>query len=136
MNRQDLKGISRLRLREAKVLLQSKCYDGAYYLLGYSIECGLKACIAKLTKRHDFPDKRTVNSSYTHNLSELLKVAGLERALASAAAQDPDIELNWTIVKDWSEDSRYRVVTPNEAKDLYQAVVGRQGILKWLRQHW
>ncbi len=34
--------------------------DGAYYPAGYSVECGLKACIAKGVQRYDFPDKRSV----------------------------------------------------------------------------
>jgi hypothetical protein len=43
MNRNDLRRLARIRLKEARVLLQAKCFDGAYYLCGYAIECGLKA---------------------------------------------------------------------------------------------
>ena len=35
------------RLREARALLGVRCWSGAYYLAGYAIECGLKACIIK-----------------------------------------------------------------------------------------
>jgi hypothetical protein len=47
MNRNDLQNLSRLREKEAKVLLDNGCFAGAYYLLGYAVECALKACIAK-----------------------------------------------------------------------------------------
>jgi hypothetical protein len=47
--------------------------DGAYYLAGYAVECALKACIAKETKRYEFPDKKRVDSSYSHNLDLLVK---------------------------------------------------------------
>src|SRR5919106_3680906 len=40
--------------------------SGAYYLAGYAVECGLKACIAKQVRRHEFPDRTTVNQSHTH----------------------------------------------------------------------
>ena len=52
-------------------MLKAKQYAGAYYLLGYSVECALKACIAKQTKKHDFPDKEVVKKSYVHNLVKL-----------------------------------------------------------------
>ncbi|MBI0577948.1 HEPN domain-containing protein [Neobacillus cucumis] len=48
-------------MKDAKVLLDHECYDGAYYLSGYVIECALKACIAKYTKEFDFPDKKLID---------------------------------------------------------------------------
>jgi len=78
MNRTDLQRLTRLRLREARVLFDNRRYDGAYYLLGYAVECALKAYIAKQTKRYDFPDKKFVNDIYTHDLNKLLSVSGLE----------------------------------------------------------
>jgi HEPN domain-containing protein len=46
-----------VRLKEANVLLRLGLSDGAYYLAGYAVECALKACIAKGTRRYEFPDK-------------------------------------------------------------------------------
>ena len=45
MDRQDFQRLASLRRREAKNLLNSGLYDGAYYLSGYAVECGLKACL-------------------------------------------------------------------------------------------
>jgi len=53
MNRTELQRLSRIRIKEAKFLLDGGCYNGAYYLAGYAVECALKACIAKQTHRHD-----------------------------------------------------------------------------------
>jgi len=50
--------LSRIRLQEAKALLSLDFDDGAYYLAGYAVECALKACIAKETRRHEFPDRK------------------------------------------------------------------------------
>lgn len=70
-----------------------------HYLCGYAVECALKSCIAKRTKVHDFPDKRIVNDSYTHNLNQLVRVAGLQPALDLEMRRDADFGVNWAIVK-------------------------------------
>lgn len=78
MDRNDFQNISKLRVKEAKALINKGFYSGAFYLLGYAVECAFKACIASKTKKHDFPDKKVVNQSYTHNLEVLLRLSGLE----------------------------------------------------------
>jgi len=64
-------------VKVAEALLNAGQWSGAYYLAGYAVECGLKACIAKLTNEHDFPDKDVVNKSYSHKINVLLEVAEL-----------------------------------------------------------
>ena len=94
MNRNDLQGLARLRVREARTLLKAGHSAGAYYLAGYAIECALKACIAKAVKRHQFPDLRTVRESYTHDLRELIKLAGLSTAHGAEIRANVQFELN------------------------------------------
>ena len=138
MNREDLQALSKVRRREAAVLLKAKHYAGAYYLLGYSVECALKACIAKQTKKHDFPDKDMATRAFVHNLEQLMKLAGLGPALDTDVAANKTLELNWAVVKDWSEQVRYTSsVSPAEAKDLYSACTSRKnGLLSWIRAKW
>ena len=138
MNRADLQEISSLRVEEARVLLRNGYYSGAYYLIGYAVECALKACIAKQIRRYDFPDRKLVNDSYTHDLERLLGVSGLKEELDSESAGNQALEGNWSIVKDWSEQSRYRSDIPeNEARDLLSAVTARRnGVLSWLMRWW
>jgi len=97
MNRNELRRLSRIRLKEARVLLKARCFDGAYYLCGYAVECALKACIARATRRYDFPDLEKVKASYTHHLTSLIKQAGLEVLLQGELAGDPDFNLNWAV---------------------------------------
>jgi len=78
VNRRDLQNIALTRLKEVEVLLENRQYSGAYYLSGYVIECALKACIAKQTRKFDFHDKKTAIESYTHDLEKLVKVAKLD----------------------------------------------------------
>jgi hypothetical protein len=133
--RKDLQRLAWIRLKEARILLRNECWDGAYYLSGYAVECALKACIAKRTLRHEFPDKRIVNDSYSHDLTSLTKTAGLD--LAGQIASDAIIAVNWAIVKDWDETSRYRGNSRKKARDLYRAVAARNhGAMRWVRQYW
>ena len=137
MKRKDLQQLSALRLREAKLLLQANCPDGAYYLAGYAAECAIKACIAKATERHEFPDKKRAESSYTHNAVDLIRVAGLNKALHSAITGDSNFAEAWEVVRQWSEAERYERHSIEEAETLIVALSDRKhGILRWLKQFW
>src|SRR5690242_7885063 len=52
VNCTDFKKLAEIRMAEARTLLKARHYDGAYYLAGYAVECALKACIAKRTKKY------------------------------------------------------------------------------------
>jgi HEPN domain-containing protein len=137
LNRTELQNLSRIRLREARALVKLGMNDGAYYLAGYSIECALKACIAKMTQRHDFPDKRKTDDSYTHNLEKLVKVAELEKAQLEEARRDAAFRDNWDRVQWWSEQSRYKIISAEKASELVDAVSDRNhGVLQWLKRYW
>jgi HEPN domain-containing protein len=137
VERKDLQELSKIRLKEAKALLGAGMSDGAYYLAGYAVECALKACIAKETKRYEFPDKKRVDSSYKHDLEELTKVAGLERILAERSRNVPEFRTNWEVVKSWSEQSRYQRHEHLKAEQLLTAASDRRhGVIPWIKVHW
>jgi len=136
MNRKDFHELAAARLREAKLLLTANASDGAYYLAGYAVEFALKACIAKQTERHDFPDLERARDSYTHNAKKLIATAGLESALEDAV-REWEFGRRWSIVIRWSEESRYNRHSPKEAQDLIEAIENRKhGILQWLRKRY
>ncbi|MGI8639247.1 MAG: DNA-binding protein [Pyrinomonadaceae bacterium] len=138
MNRNDFKKLTNLRVKEAKVLLDNKCYEGAYYLLGYAVECAFKACIAKQTRRYDFPDKNFASKIYTHDITTLLESSGLKPERDKKSKVNPKFEVNWAIVKDWSEKNRYSMqIDEQTAEAFHSAVLNRKdGILSWLRKWW
>jgi hypothetical protein len=135
MNRSDFQQLVEIRLKEAKFLLDNQYFDGAYYLLGYVVECALKSCISKQFKEHDFPELQTVRDSYTHNLEKLLVIAALNQRLHNQWQTTPKLKTNWLIVTAWSEHARYRhSITQTTAQDLYDAIAEPQaGILSWLK---
>lgn len=129
--------LAQVRLEEAKALLGAGLPDGAYYLAGYAVECALKACIARGTQRYDFPEKRSVDASHTHNLKDLIRVANLEVARLEQARNDSVFRNNWDFVQEWSEQSRYRRHSPDMAKALVEAVGnGKHGVMTWIKRHW
>lgn len=137
MNRSELQALATLRLREARVLFKAKQYSGAYYLAGYSVECALKACIARQTQRFDFPDKKRAENSYSHQPSGLLKVADLEKDLQADMKANTKLQASWDQVNSWSEQSRYKLWSQAEANAMIEAAGRRQdGVLPWIKQRW
>jgi HEPN domain-containing protein len=137
MNKNELEILSAIRIEEAEVLLKAECYQGAYYLAGYAVECILKACIAKHIKQFDFPDKKLVNDSYTHDLAKLLITAGLKQDLMLQESKDINFKLNWSVANKWSEESRYdHSIQRQDAKDLFEAITENEsGVLPWLKKY-
>lgn len=134
--RKNLRTLAELRIEEARVLLANGKLHGAYYLAGYSVECALKACIAKKTKRFQFPAKPDhIHKLYTHKLKDLMKLAELDGQLEMDMSKNKALEDNWLTVKDWTEESRYST-SRLPAKDMYNAVSGADGVLPWIKQRW
>jgi HEPN domain-containing protein len=112
-------------------------YSGAYYLAGYSVECALKACLARETNRYDFPDKQRVNASYTHSLEQLVKVAELNFELQKYDQQDSKFQFNWRVTRQWSEESRYQLFSSQKATELISAISERKhGVIAWVKRYW
>ena len=137
MDRKDLRSLSRVRLSEARELLKAGLPDGAYYLAGYAVECVLKACIAKETQRYEFPDKKRVNSSHTHDLEELVRSPTCKAGLREAVNNDPLLLRHWYVVQSWSEQTRYVQHSATRAQELIKAVGNRNhGVIKWVKHYW
>ncbi|MCC7368037.1 MAG: HEPN domain-containing protein [Chloroflexi bacterium] len=138
MNRSDLQRLAEERLDAAKALFQSARYSGAYYLAGYAVECGLKACIARQIRQYEYPPSATYSRDlFTHSIRDLVRLAGLSDVLAARMRHSPQFSVNWEDTLKWSEQSRYESWTMQEAWQLLAAVDAvPDGVLEWTRQHW
>lgn len=137
MDRYDLQVLAEQRIIEATILLDAGAGPGAYYLGGYAVECGLKACIASKVREYQFPDKRIVDDSYTHDLVKLLSPAGLTRQHREEEKGDSEFRARWHVVKDWSANSRYETRSMEKAEALIEAINDpRHGVMRWIRQNW
>ncbi len=137
MNKTELENLAAIRIKESEVLLTADCYEGAYYLAGYALECLLKAHIAKQVREFDFPNKKLANDSYTHKLTDLVITAGLKQTLTEQENNNEQFKLNWAVVINWSEESRYKsTITKEEAQDIFNAITDDEsGILPWLKKY-
>lgn len=79
---------------EAVVLLQGGRWAAAYYLPGYAVEFGLKACAAKQFREHEAPGKTIANDFYTHRLDKLLNISGAKAVLEKQAAAEPQFQVH------------------------------------------
>jgi HEPN domain-containing protein len=138
VNRSDLQRLADLRLNDARILFEAGAFSASYYLAGYAIECALKACVAKQVKEFDFPDRRLAERSYTHNLPQLVEVAGIRAQLESATTANHLLRDNWLLVKEWSEASRYTLDRSEKAaQDMLVALTDEtNGVLPWLKKFW
>ena len=135
--RSAFRKLADIRVREAKALLDAKLWSGADYLAGYAVECGLKACIAKMTRRFEFPDKEMAARAWTHDLDKLLDVAELQAAWDTAAPKDSPRWKNWRTVRLWSERQRYERKRRADAEALYLAITDpTDGVLTWIAERW
>ncbi len=102
------------------------------------MECALKACVAKQFRADEVPDRKLVNSFYTHRLDELLAISAVKSQLEAHAQIHPGFHVNWNTVRDWTEASRYELgVSEAQARDMFEAVTDPgSGILPWLRTQW
>jgi HEPN domain-containing protein len=137
MNRAELQNLAHIRLHEARALLAAGHPNGAYYLAGYSVECALKAVIARQTQQYDFPDKGRALESFVHDPRKLVKAAQLTSQLDAQIDANSAFYRYWRLVSDWSEASRYDVHTQADATDIIEAVGdSNEGVLQWVTQYW
>lgn len=138
MNRSDLQRLAEARLEDGLVLMDAGRWAAAYYLFGYAIECGLKACVARQFRQDEVPDKTVVNDFYTHRLEKLLAISGAKAAFDRRASTDPAFQVNWNTVRDWNETSRYEhSIGEAKARDMQSAVAdAATGVLPWLKARW
>ena len=135
--RLQLQTISKTRLKEVKALYRNRLYDGAKYLSGYVIETALKARVCRILDG-DYPETGAISRSFlTHDLDQLIKLAGLQKTFDSGSV---NFKTNWSIVTNWSEVNRYIPIgTTSKAnvEELLNALEDRNdGVLTWIKRRW
>lgn len=140
MNRAEFQQLSLERIEDARELLAASRWSGAYYLAGYSLECALKSCILTYIANHPeiiFKNKGYSTSCWTHDLKNLVPLAGLKDERDKATAANLNLGMNWQIAKDWDESYRYKVSTRLQAEKLFAAIEDKtDGVLTWVKNFW
>jgi HEPN domain-containing protein len=139
VNRAQLRQLAEDRILDAAQLLAGGRWAGAYYLAGYAVECGLKACIMAYVEATGviFQERKFSEKCWTHDFEELLKLADLKPTLEADTATNAAFATNWTTAKDWEETDRYEQKTQAEAQALSDAITNDpNGVLPWIRIPW
>jgi phosphoribosylformylglycinamidine (FGAM) synthase-like enzyme len=137
LTKTDLQTMADMRLEDAQHLFQGARYSAAYYLSGYAVELGIKACIADVFHADAIPDKAFVNAIYTHNLDGLLGLAGIKQELQDDMKNDAILSVAWGVASKWGETSRYAVWDQFAAASMINAVGDQNhGVLQWLKKRW
>ena len=136
-SRADLQALAEGKFADAGLLLTHGRFSNAYYLAGYALEFGLKACIAKQIIAETIPLKRFINDVMTHDLEKLIGAAGLKADLKEQQDNDETFQAYWGLAGDWSPEIRYTTVDQFTAALFLQAVGDQEhGILPWIKTVW
>lgn len=139
MNRSTLQQLSTSRVNDAQALLAASCWSGAYYLAGYAVELALKSCVLVHIEKTGiiFQEKKYAEKCWTHDLEELVNQSGLKIERDKVAGTNAVFAQNWSIVKDWTEASRYNTFIQFDAEKLFEAINGQsEGVLPWIKNFW
>jgi hypothetical protein len=137
LKRTDLQALAQSKIDDAILLLQHKRFSNAYYLAGYAVEIGLKACIAKQYPPRLFPIKRYLQKYSATNFQRWSDWAGSQRLSKSSRIGTTTFAANWAIVGEWSPDARYETQDPAATQIMLAAVTTEQsGVLPWIKQYW
>jgi hypothetical protein len=139
VNRIELRQLAEDRVLDAEALLNAARWSGAYYLAGYAVECGLKACVLAFVERTGqiFRDKDFSRKCFTHKLIELIDLADLRGAHNDLLKSNSAFSRFWADVDEWTEASRYQQKTESETRLLCVAITSDpDGVLSWIRTKW
>lgn len=124
--RTEWKQLAEDRILDAQALFGAGRWSGAFYLIGYAVECGLKACVLTRVGAHPevvYEDRKFSNDAWTHDIERLVVMADIKTARDADAAANVALYQNWQWIKNWSEESRYEQNGQPEADRLIHAVI-------------
>jgi HEPN domain-containing protein len=138
---QELKKISRTRIKDAKILLNNNSYDGSLYLCGYAVEIALKAIICKHlniggtdsvshipSNKQEF---KIIEQIKTHSLETLLDLTptNISIEIKSNSRRFAD----WSTILKWNPEMRYAPIRGKQIKrESFEGIDSAQRILRYL----
>lgn len=137
MHRDILQALAKTKLDDAELLFLNERFSNAYYLFGYAAELAIKSRISRLFRDDTLPDPKFVNAIYTHNLNQLVGIAGLVGDLKARREGSPLFDSHWSTVSDWNESSRYAMIDVFRATAMRNAMLDEgEGVFLWLQHRW
>ncbi len=139
LNRTSLKTAAKAKLKAAKILFQAGDNDTAGYLLGYVVECSLKAVICRKLRINEYPDTGKFQNVFaTHEFDRLLLLSGYSTEID--LVKNPSLFNSWSVLtKDWKPEIRYNmnIYTATAIQDKFAALEDKtSGFLEWVKHKW
>jgi len=139
LDRKTLKSVTNKKLKAAKILYGAGDYDTAGYLLGYVVECSLKAIVCKTLNLKEYPDTgRHQDVFASHSFDRLLTLSGYSKDLN--LSKNKDLNDKWsTLTKDWKPETRYNegVFTKKVIEEKIEALEdSKKGFMAWVKTRW
>jgi HEPN domain-containing protein len=139
----DIIKLAKIRLEEAEILLANNKSNGAFYLLGYTVELYLKYKICKVLNIDDLFDPKCNlkqffegrNPFFSHDLNTLMVFSGLKRKFDEEKSQNKELFKTTSLLIDvWSEKSRYDIQPKknDDVKDALELLKNENGLLSWI----
>ena len=138
-SRTEFQQLADVRVEEAAALLAAGLWSGAYYVVGYAVEFGLKACVLARVERTGiiFDDKKFSEKCWRHDIEALLALADLKSPRDADAPPSSLKRLNWETAGAWNEGCRYKRFSQAAAEDLFDAITNPiEGVLPWIKGRW
>ena len=143
---EEIKSLADLRLQEAMILLENDKSNGAFYLLGYTVELYLKHKICKMLNIDDLFDEKCNlkkyfdgrNPFFSHDLKTLLVFSGLKRKFDEDKSENKILFKTTSLLLDvWSEKSRYDIQPKKnqDVKDAIELLNNKNGLLSWIQKN-
>jgi hypothetical protein len=137
LKRTDLRAAAQSKLDDAVILLNHQRYSNAYYLAGYAVEIGLKACIAAQITAETIPDAVFIKNIFNHHFPTLVGLAGLAPVLKERQDKDANFAANWTLCGEWRPDKRYESIDSTSSQYLLTAIADKtSGVFEWIKTYW
>ena len=117
----------------AKAMLDNRrAFMEAWHRSGEAAEYALKGYIHRRNFNGDWPTRAQRPDLHTHDLRTLFDLTGLDRT-----AMPPNTRAALMTVFGWDRDHAYTLdrLARSEARAMYEAVFGPEGLLEWLRSH-
>jgi len=134
--RQDFKDIANKRLKTAEILISNQEWGMAVYILGFVLECVLKASACKALNLSMYPEiqitknRKAVDYFCTHSFDTLLVISGTSDIFdlsGEGASSWSGFTQEYTKIGNWT-DIRYNVLNQfdeNLVKNLYEFLTAK-----------
>lgn len=127
----ELLDLARTRIRDSELLYRKGRYDSAAYLSGYAVELALKARICKQLKWVGYPSEdrefKGKSNFKIHDFDYLLDFTGIADKIHT------NFTTEWSTIKVWSPDYRYRPVGSATQRDVQAMISSSKILIKNLR---